>query len=99
MVYPYEVLRALIWIALALPIFRLHKGPLWETALLVGLLFALLMNDSHLIPSPIMESSVRWSHFWETAISNLIWGMSIVATFGWRRAPAPHSAEGRLLPL
>ncbi len=69
-----QVARALIWVAVALPVIRMMKGPWWETALAVGLLFAVLMNAGLLVPNPLMPEAVRMTHLVETATSNFIFG-------------------------
>jgi hypothetical protein len=76
--YPWQVLRGLIWIALAWPVIRMSKAPWWETGLIVGTLFAILMNAQHLIPNAYMPPAVRLAHFVETATSNFILGFVIV---------------------
>jgi hypothetical protein len=69
----------------ALPVIRMARGPSWQVALLVGLLFALPMNIGHFIPNPIMpDPSVRLSHFIETATSNFIFGLFVTWLLGWR---------------
>ncbi|KPK09249.1 MAG: hypothetical protein AMJ56_10845 [Anaerolineae bacterium SG8_19] len=77
-VFVLEFLRGALWVALAAPIIRWTKGRTWETGLLVALTFALVQNDIHLVPQPLMPPSVRLSHFIETASSNFIWGLAIV---------------------
>jgi hypothetical protein len=69
--------RAMIWVAMALPVIRMMKGPWWETSLAVGLLFAVLMNAGLLVPNPLMPEAVRMTHLVETATSNFIFGFFI----------------------
>lgn len=69
-----QVGRAMIWVAVALPVIRMMKGPWWETSLAVGLLFAVLMNAALLVPNPLMPEAVRMTHLVETATSNFIFG-------------------------
>jgi hypothetical protein len=76
--YPWQVLRGLIWVALAWPVIRMSRGSWWETSIMVGLLFAVLMNAQHLIPNPYMPFTVRMAHLVETATSNFIFGFIIV---------------------
>jgi len=78
MLYPFEVLRGLIWVALAILLMRTAKGSAWQIGLMVAVLFALLMNDSHVLPNPLMPREVSTTHFIETASSNFIWGLAIV---------------------
>jgi hypothetical protein len=75
--YPFEVMRALLWVALAAPIIRWSRGSALEAGLIAALLFALVMNDVHLFPNPLMPRSVSATHFIETASSNFVWGFAI----------------------
>jgi hypothetical protein len=50
-----------------------------ETALAIGLLFAVVMNAQLLLPNPYMPEPVRLAHLIETASSNFIFGVLI----GW----------------
>jgi hypothetical protein len=76
---PFQVLRAMCWVALALPVIRMMKGQWLETVLAIGLLFAVVMNARLLLPNPYMPEPVRMAHLVETASSNLILGIFI----GW----------------
>lgn len=74
---PFQILRALLWAVIALPVIRMMKGRWYETALAVGLLFAVVMNDQLLLPNPYMPAAVRMTHLIETASSNFIFGFVI----------------------
>ncbi len=76
---PFQIARAMCWVALALPVIRMLKGQWPETALAIGLLFAVVMNAQLLLPNPYMPEPVRLAHLVETASSNLIFGVFI----GW----------------
>ena len=76
---PFQILRALLWTAIALPVVRMMKGPWPETALALGLLFAVVMNAQLLLPNPFMPEPVRTTHLIETASSNFIFGFLM----GW----------------
>lgn len=71
---PLQVVRALLWTALAVPVIRMMKGRWWEAGLAVALLFAVLMNSQLLIPNPLMPREVRMVHLLETASSNFVFG-------------------------
>lgn len=75
---PFQLLRALLWVAFALPVIRMMKGSWQETALALGFLFAVPITQL-LIPNPYMPESVRMSHLLETATSNFIFGCFV----GW----------------
>lgn len=102
-VVPFEALRGLLWILLVLPLFRTSQGRWWTDALLVGATLALVQNDVHLLPNPLMAPEVRLYHFVETASSNFVWGFLLVALLrGWRergartaRPSAPASPQDR----
>ena len=82
---PLQVARSALWVLFAVPVIRMTRGPLWQAALLVGLLYALPMNIGHAIPNPIMpDATVRLSHFIETATSNFIFGLAVAWLLAWR---------------
>jgi hypothetical protein len=76
---PFQIVRAMCWVVLALPVIRMLKGQWPETAIAIGLLFAVVMNAPLLLPNPYMPEPVRMAHLVETASSNLIFGVFI----GW----------------
>lgn len=71
--FPFQFLRGLVWVALALPIVRMMRGKDWETPLAVGLLFA-LPGFFLLIPNPYMPEAVRLAHLLEGTTSNFLFG-------------------------
>ena len=79
LLFPFQILRALLWALCALPVIRSSKvNPLW-TALLVGLLFSVPQNLGHMVENPLMPiASVRLSHLIETASSTFIFGIIVV---------------------
>jgi hypothetical protein len=86
-----QVVRAMCWVALAVPVIRMLKGQWPETALAIGVQFAVLMNAPLLLPNPYMPEAVRMTHLVETASSNFIFGVLI----GWlltRRQARPRVA-------
>jgi hypothetical protein len=83
---PFQIVRAMCWVALALPVIRMMKGQWPETALAIGLLFAVVMNARLLLPNPYMPEPVRMAHLVETASSNLILGFFV----GWLLTPTPR---------
>jgi hypothetical protein len=88
---PFQILRAMCWVALALPVIRMLKGKWPETALSLGLLFAVVMNAPLLLPNPYMPEPVRMAHLVETASSNFILGVFV----GWLLTQH-HSEETRV---
>jgi hypothetical protein len=66
--------RGLIWIMLGLLIYNSTKMKPVNKGLLIGMIFALLMNSQHLIPNPYFPYAVTSAHFIETASSNFVWG-------------------------
>lgn len=75
---PFQALRSIFWALLALPVIRMMKGRWQESAIAVGLLFAVLMNSQLLLPTPLMPEAVRMTHLIETASYNFIFGYLIV---------------------
>lgn len=90
---PFQVVRALLWTAIALPVIRMLKGDRLETAAAVGLLFGVVMNAQLLLPNPYMPEAVRMAHLVETATSNFLFG----AFIGWLLCKR-HTFDGSGLP-
>lgn len=80
----FQALRASLWVLIALPVVRMLKGQPWETALILGLCFAVLMNAQHLFPNPYMPREVSTVHLIETASSNFIFGIVVGLLLLWR---------------
>ena len=79
LLFPFQMLRALVWTLCALPVIRGSRVKPWWTALLVGLLFSVPQNVSHILANPLMPiASVRLSHMIETASSTFIFGTLVV---------------------
>ena len=76
---PFQLLRGLLWTAIALPVIAMMTGRRTEIALALGLLFAVVMNSQLLLPNPYMPEPVRMAHLIETASSNFIFGWLV----GW----------------
>lgn len=77
--FPFQIMRALLWTLFALPVIRSSKLNTWGTAVLVGLLFTVPQNLGHIMANPLLPiASVRFSHMIETASSTFIFGMIIV---------------------
>jgi hypothetical protein len=86
---PFQLVRGLLWTAIALPVIAMMKGGRTETALVLGFLFAVVMNSQLLLPNPYMPEAVRMAHLVETASSNFIFGWLA----GWLLScrATPHS--------
>ena len=72
-----QVVRALLWLAIAVPVIKMMKGKWWESGLAVALLFA-VMTSQLLLPNPLMPDEVRMVHLLETATSNFLFGWLVV---------------------
>jgi hypothetical protein len=78
-VFGLQVVRALLWIACALPVIRGSGVNPWWTAVLVGLLFSVPQNVGQILANPLMPiASVRLSHMIETASSTFVFGALVV---------------------
>lgn len=75
LIYLWQALRALLWVAFTLPVIMMVRNRGWKGALALGLLLALPMNLPHIIPNPYMPAPVRLAHFVETTASNFIFGL------------------------
>lgn len=76
--FPFQVLRAMIWTVCALTVIRGSKLNAWYTALLLGIFFSIPQNIGHIMENPLMPiASVRLSHFIETASSTFVFALII----------------------
>jgi hypothetical protein len=90
---PFQIMRSVLWVLFLVPILRMDRGGLWQTALLAGLWLALPMNMFHAVPNPFMpDPSIRLSHFVETTTSNFLFGVAITWLLAWRPV---HAGLGR----
>ena len=90
---PLQVVRAILWTAIAVPVISMMKGQWWEAGLAVALLFAVVMNSQLLLPNPLMPQEVRMVHLLETATSNFLFGWLIVLILrGWRQSATESAA-------
>ncbi len=77
--FPFQVLRSMIWTLCALPVIFGSRLNAWWTALLVALFFSIPQNVGHIMENPLIPlASVRLSHFIETASSTYIFGLVVV---------------------
>jgi hypothetical protein len=89
---PLQVVRAILWTAIAAPVIRMMKGQWWEAGLAVALLFA-VTSSQLLLPNPLMPQEVRMVHLLETATSNFLFGWLIVLILrGWRQSVTESAA-------
>ena len=72
-----QVVRGLLWAAIAVPVIKMMKGEWWEAGLAVALLFA-MTSSLLLIPNPLMPPEVRMAHLVETVTSNFLFGWLVV---------------------
>lgn len=72
-----QVVRGLLWAAIAVPVIKMMKGEWWEAGLAVALLFA-MTSSLLLIPNPLMPAEVRMAHLVETSTSNFLFGWLVV---------------------
>jgi hypothetical protein len=77
-IFPFQLLRGLIFTALALLVIRMMKGRWWEAGLAVGLFFSVLMSAQLLLPGGVMPDRIRMSHFVEILSSNFLFGWIVV---------------------
>lgn len=74
---PFQFVRGLLWVSLAVLVIRMMKGRWWEAGLAVSVLFtvpALYL----LFPNPIMPDAVRMAHLVETAPYQFLFGWIVV---------------------
>jgi hypothetical protein len=77
LLFPLQVVRALLWTSIAVLVIQIMKGRWWEAGLAVALLFS-VMSAQLLLPNPFMPAEVRMVHLLETSTSNFIFGWLVV---------------------
>lgn len=77
---PFQYLRGLLWVALAVLVIRMMKGSWWQVALAVSLLFT-VPAIYLLFPNPMMPDAVRVAHLVETAPYQFLFGWFVVWLF------------------
>jgi hypothetical protein len=80
-ILPLQMVRGIMWTALALPVIQMMKGKWWEAGLAVGLLFSVLMGFLLLIPNGFMPDAIRRAHWVEVSSSNFLFGWIVVGLF------------------
>jgi len=77
--FPFQVLRALLWALCTLPVIYGSKINIWWTSVLVGLFLTIPQNTGLLLENPLMPiASVRMSHMIEGLGSNFTFALIIV---------------------
>ena len=99
-IVPFQLLRGVLWAALATLIVRIIGSKRWEASVAVAAMFAVLLAlPLGLFPNPYMPPAVARSHFVETVSSMLLYG----GIAGWalhsERVPSeiarPHAGGRR----
>ena len=70
---PFQYLRGLMWVGLAILVIRIMKGAWWEAGLAAALLFA-VPSFGLLLPNDMMPEAVRMGHFVETLPYQFLFG-------------------------
>jgi len=76
--FPFQMLRAFLWVVLVLPMTRMLKGNSWEKAFAMACFFA-IWSFMLLIPNPYMPAEVARTHLIETVLADFIFGWVL----GW----------------
>lgn len=77
--FPFQMMRAMLHTASALPVIRMLKGKPRETALAVALQFSILGGVQLILPNPFMPELVARTHLVEVLTSNFLFGYCV----GW----------------
>src|SRR5690606_14794251 len=83
-IYPFQILRAFLWLVFSLPVIAM-MGVKPGRIVLFALANAMIPASMLLLPNAFMPASVALSHFYETATSNFLWGITLAILLGRRR--------------
>jgi hypothetical protein len=92
-VLPFQVLRAVLWAALTLPVIQMLEGRWSETGLVVALLYAVLMGASLLRPTGL-PLGLRMAHLVEVTGANFAFGWLVAALLYRRKVWAGRKETG-----
>lgn len=77
--FPFQVVRSMIWTLCALTVISGSTLNAWWTALIVALFFSIPQNLGHFLENALIPvASVRMSHFIETTSSTFVFGLVVV---------------------
>lgn len=74
-VLPFQGIRAVLWMLLALPILLALGGRRSSRALVLGTLFAALMGSNLLLPNPLLPAGLQLAHLAEVTLANFTFGL------------------------
>ena len=78
-IFPFQMVRALIWVVLAQPVIWMMQGYRRQVRLATALLFSVLMGFQLLLPNEFMPAPIRMAHFVEVVTSNFLFGWIVVS--------------------
>jgi hypothetical protein len=81
---PFQYVRGVLWVLLALLVIRSMRGPWWHAGLATAILFALPALYL-LFPNPIMPEFVRMTHLFETLPYQFLFGWFVAWFCGDRQ--------------
>lgn len=85
-IYPFQLLRGLLWVAFAAPALLLFPGRRADALWAVALLCAIAPTTQLLYPNVLMPAPVRLAHFVEVSTSTGLFGLAAAALFARRSA-------------
>ncbi len=81
--FPFQILRGILWAGFALPVVFGSKRGKWGTAVLTGFFLSLPLSAVLIIENPLIpQAGVRFSHMIETLLSTFVFGV-IAAWLLW----------------
>jgi hypothetical protein len=100
-VLPFQMIRAVLWTVLTLPVIRMMKGNWWETGFVTALLFSVLLGSSLLMPTG-MPVGLQLAHLIEVSGEAFVFGWIVVGLLhrrhGFRRVGWPDVTEATSVP-
>lgn len=87
--FPFQLLRGLVWAGVGCIVIAMHKGRTGEAALATGLTLSLITSAGMLMPNPFFTPVVQRAHTIELLTSNLLYGILLCLLMTWKRRRAP----------
>jgi len=80
-IFPFQLIRGILFAFLAFPVIRMIKGSFWETGWTVSLLYSVLLASLLLPHNEFMPATIRFPHMIELFTSMFLFGWIVTKIF------------------
>jgi hypothetical protein len=73
----FQLVRGMLWALLTAPILLAMKTPRWQTGIIIGAAYAMIMAPLNLVPNGLV-TGIRVAHALEVFVGNFMFGLFVV---------------------